>query len=68
MGVWWRRVGEGESAHPGAWPSTLQIPGAHYNTTRSFFFFIPELLDLQLAGVDQPQADQLNSLAEGLPI
>eukprot|EP00983_Pelagomonas_calceolata_P060560 1146433-Pelagomonas_calceolata.AAC.12 len=26
-----------------------------------------ELLDLLLAGVDQPQADQLNMLAEGLP-
>eukprot|EP00983_Pelagomonas_calceolata_P075634 1153091-Pelagomonas_calceolata.AAC.3 len=27
-----------------------------------------ELLDLLLAGLDQPQADQPNSLAEGLPM
>eukprot|EP00983_Pelagomonas_calceolata_P056180 1144471-Pelagomonas_calceolata.AAC.1 len=27
-----------------------------------------ELLDLLLAGMDQPQADQLNSPAEGLPV
>eukprot|EP00983_Pelagomonas_calceolata_P040591 1137681-Pelagomonas_calceolata.AAC.1 len=29
-------------------------------------FFVSELLDLLLAGEDQPQADQPNSLAEGL--
>eukprot|EP00983_Pelagomonas_calceolata_P082000 1155781-Pelagomonas_calceolata.AAC.2 len=28
---------------------------------------MPELLDLLLAGMDQPQADQPNSLAEGPP-
>eukprot|EP00983_Pelagomonas_calceolata_P016719 526433-Pelagomonas_calceolata.AAC.1 len=34
----------------------------------TLFYFMSELLDLLLAGLDQPQADQLNSLAEGLPV
>eukprot|EP00983_Pelagomonas_calceolata_P009865 319302-Pelagomonas_calceolata.AAC.1 len=37
----------------------------HYNV---LFFFIPELLDSLLPGMEQPQADQPNSLAEGLLI
>eukprot|EP00983_Pelagomonas_calceolata_P021617 677428-Pelagomonas_calceolata.AAC.2 len=32
------------------------------------FLFMSELLVLLFAGVDQPQADQANSLAEGLPL
>eukprot|EP00983_Pelagomonas_calceolata_P012503 401185-Pelagomonas_calceolata.AAC.1 len=32
------------------------------------FLFMSEILDLLLAGMDQPQADQPNSLAEGLPV
>jgi len=31
------------------------------------FFFVSELMDLFLAGRDQPQADQPNDLAEGHP-
>eukprot|EP00983_Pelagomonas_calceolata_P030596 960150-Pelagomonas_calceolata.AAC.2 len=32
------------------------------------FFFMSVFLDLLWAGVDQPQIDQPNSLAEGLPL
>eukprot|EP00983_Pelagomonas_calceolata_P070303 1150740-Pelagomonas_calceolata.AAC.1 len=35
---------------------------------KKLFYFVPELLDLLLAGIDQPQADQPNSLVEGLPL
>eukprot|EP00983_Pelagomonas_calceolata_P003556 116198-Pelagomonas_calceolata.AAC.1 len=35
---------------------------------KKFFYFMSELLDLLLVGMDQPQADQPNSLAEGLPV
>jgi len=40
------------------------------NAIRSFsiFYFMSELLDLLLAGTDQPQADQPNSLAGSLPL
>eukprot|EP00983_Pelagomonas_calceolata_P052181 1142726-Pelagomonas_calceolata.AAC.1 len=34
---------------------------------RKLFLFMSELLDLLLVGVDQPQADQPNSLVEGPP-
>eukprot|EP00983_Pelagomonas_calceolata_P130705 1161706-Pelagomonas_calceolata.AAC.1 len=35
---------------------------------KELIYFMPELLDLLWAGVDQPQTDQLNNLAEGLPL
>eukprot|EP00983_Pelagomonas_calceolata_P101749 1158733-Pelagomonas_calceolata.AAC.1 len=35
---------------------------------KELFFSMSELLDLLLDGVDQPQADQPNSLAGGLPM
>eukprot|EP00983_Pelagomonas_calceolata_P078033 1154111-Pelagomonas_calceolata.AAC.1 len=35
---------------------------------KKLFYFISELLDLLWAGVDQSQADQSCSLAEGLPL
>eukprot|EP00983_Pelagomonas_calceolata_P123380 1160998-Pelagomonas_calceolata.AAC.4 len=38
------------------------------NAIRSFFYFMSEILNLRLAGMDQPQADQPNSLAGGLPV
>ena len=34
----------------------------------SLFFFVPELMDLLLAGEDQSQADQPNNPAEGHPM
>eukprot|EP00983_Pelagomonas_calceolata_P017052 535119-Pelagomonas_calceolata.AAC.1 len=36
--------------------------------SKKLFCLMSELLDLLLAGMDQPQADRLNSLAEGLPV
>jgi hypothetical protein len=33
----------------------------------SLFLFLPELMDLFVAGRDQPAADQPNNLAEGHP-
>eukprot|EP00983_Pelagomonas_calceolata_P085925 1156657-Pelagomonas_calceolata.AAC.1 len=36
--------------------------------SKKLFPFMSELLDLLLAGLDQPQADQPNSLVEGLPV
>eukprot|EP00983_Pelagomonas_calceolata_P071828 1151426-Pelagomonas_calceolata.AAC.13 len=48
---------------------------AHVRFAVSYFLlqlnkkhFMSELLDLLLAGMDQPQADQPNSLAEDLPV
>eukprot|EP00983_Pelagomonas_calceolata_P069616 1150437-Pelagomonas_calceolata.AAC.3 len=35
---------------------------------KKLFYFMSELLELLLASMDQPQADQLNSLAEGPPV
>eukprot|EP00983_Pelagomonas_calceolata_P022935 721091-Pelagomonas_calceolata.AAC.4 len=35
---------------------------------KKLFYFMSELLNLLLAGMDQPQAAQPSSLAEGLPV
>eukprot|EP00983_Pelagomonas_calceolata_P018962 596752-Pelagomonas_calceolata.AAC.1 len=35
---------------------------------KKLFYFMSELLDLLLSGLDQLQVDQPNSLAEGLPV
>eukprot|EP00983_Pelagomonas_calceolata_P010678 345732-Pelagomonas_calceolata.AAC.2 len=36
--------------------------------SKKLFYFMSELSNLLLAGLDQPQADQPNILAEGLPV
>eukprot|EP00983_Pelagomonas_calceolata_P056163 1144464-Pelagomonas_calceolata.AAC.5 len=49
----------------------LPAAGAKANNLRrnkKLFYSMSVLLDLLLAGMDQPQADQPNSLAEGLPV
>eukprot|EP00983_Pelagomonas_calceolata_P104111 1158987-Pelagomonas_calceolata.AAC.1 len=38
-----------------------------YQRNEKLFYSMSEILDLLLAGMNQPQADQPNSLAEGLP-
>eukprot|EP00983_Pelagomonas_calceolata_P044367 1139265-Pelagomonas_calceolata.AAC.1 len=50
--------------------SQVPEPGASSSSAYVVFSFLimTELLDLLLAGIDQPQADQPNSLAEGLPV
>jgi len=38
------------------------------SSCNKLFYFVSELMDLLLTGEDQSQADQPNSLAEGLPV
>eukprot|EP00983_Pelagomonas_calceolata_P077892 1154057-Pelagomonas_calceolata.AAC.1 len=48
--------------------SVQAVPDFLLQLNKELFYFMSELLNLLLAGMDQPQADQLNSLAEGLPV
>eukprot|EP00983_Pelagomonas_calceolata_P132565 1161879-Pelagomonas_calceolata.AAC.6 len=53
LGAWWLRAGEGESGHPGAWQTTLQILRPFGETLASLLVRTP-FLDARglLAGVD----------------
>eukprot|EP00983_Pelagomonas_calceolata_P107899 1159398-Pelagomonas_calceolata.AAC.1 len=49
-------------------PSVQDVSNFLLQRNKKLFNSMSELLELLLAGMDQPQADQLNSLAEGLPV
>eukprot|EP00983_Pelagomonas_calceolata_P032945 1032236-Pelagomonas_calceolata.AAC.1 len=68
--MFWILSGDFSPAHPFLQhqPSVQAASDFLMHRNKKLIYFMFELLVLLLAGMDQPQADQPNSLAEGLPV
>eukprot|EP00983_Pelagomonas_calceolata_P124442 1161106-Pelagomonas_calceolata.AAC.13 len=68
--LFWTLSGDFSPAHPFLQHqlSVQAVSNFLLQRNKKLFYFLSELMDVLLAGMDQPQADQPNSLDEGLPV